>query len=1076
MSMPSRRAVLRTAAAGAAAAGAGVAAVKLAGSGGRAQPGHGGAAARTVHRRTVAENSLPGDPHWWIRKTGAPDAVMGYASQASVLPGQLVRLYVSTTSREFRVRAFRMGWYGGDLARQVWESGPVRAHRQRAAALTAETNTVHADWGVSLTVHTAGWPAGCYLLRLDAHSGAQRYVPLTVRSARTAGRAVLKNCVATWQAYNTWGGYDLYKGPDGSYASRALAVSMDRPYDEQGAYLFEVYERKLINLAERMGLPLAYLTSMDIAADPHALDGASALVSLGHDEYWSPPERAHVTAARDAGVNLAFLGANAMFRKTRLARTPLGRDRLVICYKTSYQQDPMYGVDNALVTKDWREPPDPDPESAVIGTLYEGYPTVADYVVAQPGAWMLAGTGARQGTSFAALVGIEYDRVNPGYPVQRPIQIARPFPADLQRREQLRRHRLLHPPQRRRGIQRRHHALGGILRAAHLRMGHHPGLRAVHPPGHRQRAAGVCRRAGRRPVSGARQPGRDARMARRPARGPARPVAPGDLVSAPAQVNPRVNSPGRGTRSVRRESYAVKAPPYFGGNSMRQPRKVSRMTRWAVPAGAVATVGLVAAGTVLSGAQATPQLPARTSAQLLASVLRAADSAPRPMTATVSESAALGLPSLPDVGGVSASLSGLTSPHTFRVWYADPSHVRVAVLASMGETDLRVAGRQVWLWRSSSQTATHLVLPAKSARAEARAAGRSAAAAMTPQQAARKALAAVGPSTVVGVRQNLTVAGQAAYQLRIAPRTSQSLVGQIRIAIDAANSMPLQLQVFARGASSPAIQIGFTSITWGKPAAANFTFTPPKGAKVRQASLPAPASFRLGIPFPALLPGAFRQNWVGRELPANAAPAAAGKGARLPAGLHVITIGNGRRIVVPKNLPPAALAKLKAALKDGRFPAPVAVKGHGFWVGFAGLPKGAKLPAQVPVSAAARPRVIGTGWLSVAVFPAGPGLSALLTHPGVPATMPRGSATYGGASRAAAQKTVPVRQPAPIAAGPLGQYLPLLEKAATPVHGAWGSGRLLQTALVSVLITSKGEVLAGAVTPSVLYAAAAQAK
>jgi hypothetical protein len=38
------------------------------------------------------------------------------------------------------------------------------------------------------------------------------------------------------------------------------------------------------------------------------------------------------------------------------------------------------------------------------------------------------------------------------------------------------------------------------------------------------------------------------------------------------------------------------------------------------------------------------------------------------------------------------------------------------------------------------------------------------------------------------------------------------------------------------------------------------------------------------------------------------------------------------------------------------------------------------------------------------------------------------------------------------------------------VHGSWGSGRLLQTKLLSVLITSKGQILAGAVTPSALYA------
>ena len=41
--------------------------------------------------------------------------------------------------------------------------------------------------------------------------------------------------------------------------------------------------------------------------------------------------------------------------------------------------------------------------------------------------------------------------------------------------------------------------------------------------------------------------------------------------------------------------------------------------------------------------------------------------------------------------------------------------------------------------------------------------------------------------------------------------------------------------------------------------------------------------------------------------------------------------------------------------------------------------------------------------------------------------------------------------------------------ATKPVHGKWGSGRLLTTSLFSVLITSNGRVLAGAVTPAVLY-------
>ena len=383
--------------------------------------GHNGSGARPAG----GENALAGDPHWRIRRLGHKNAMLGFTGEASVLPGQPITLYASTTARSFQVSAFRMGWYRGDEARLVWKSGTIRGHRQRRPSLIQPTRTVEADWGPSVTIPTHDWPEGSYLLRMDSEAGAQRYVPVTVRSASTAGKIVIKNCTETWQAYNTWGGYDLYNGPGGvaDYNNRSFAVSLDRPYDMNGAHMFLWHEQKFIALAERLGRPLAYVTSMDIDGDPKLLDGAHALFSLGHDEYWTPPERANVTAARDAGTNLAFLGANCMFRRTRLAATKLGQRRLIICYKTSYLQDPMYGKDNKLVTSDWREPPNPDPESSLIGTLYESNPVDAAYVVATPEAWVFRGTGVTKGTKFTGLVGIEYDRVNPDSPIERPIQI-----------------------------------------------------------------------------------------------------------------------------------------------------------------------------------------------------------------------------------------------------------------------------------------------------------------------------------------------------------------------------------------------------------------------------------------------------------------------------------------------------------------------------------------------------------------------------------------------------------------------------------------------------------------------------
>ena len=357
----------------------------------------------------MSENSLPGDPHWEIRHLGAANAIMGYAGAASVLTGQPFPLFVSTTSSGFRVRAFRLGWYGGDGARQVWQSGSLRGHRQNAPGLTGSTNTVQTAWDPGrrgadrrLARGRVPAPAGRGLRRAAVRAGDG---PLGQH--RGQGRA--QGRVATWQAYNTWGGYDLYIGPGDSYGNRSLAVSLDRPYDLNGADMFLTYERNVVKLAESLGLPLAYATGMDIAADPHLLDGASALISPGHDEYWTPGERANVTAARDAGVNLAFLGANAMFRRIRLD----ANGRVVICYKTSYTEDPLYGKDNALVTSDWREPPVPDPESSLIGTIYEGYPATAAYQVVAPDSWLFAGTGVRRG---GPLRQPGRHRVRPGQP------------------------------------------------------------------------------------------------------------------------------------------------------------------------------------------------------------------------------------------------------------------------------------------------------------------------------------------------------------------------------------------------------------------------------------------------------------------------------------------------------------------------------------------------------------------------------------------------------------------------------------------------------------------------------------
>jgi hypothetical protein len=360
----------------------------------------------------------------------APDhrgGIAGYANRTSVTPGQAVRVYVSTRAPSFVVRAFRMGFYGGREGVEVWRSVAIPGHIQPGPQFSSPaTRTITAPWSPSLTIPTARWPAGDYLLRLDASNGGRSYVPLTVRSASAAGKLVLISPVTTWQAYNSWGCCDLYQGADGSFSSRSFAVSFDRPYQaEAGAGQFLRDELPILALAAQLHLPLDYVTDIDLQQHPHLLDGASAVISMGHDEYWSPRMRDTLTTARNAGTNLAFFGANAIFRRVRFAPTALGPDRLEINYKIA-SQDPLNGVDNAAVTADWPAWPDPDPESALLGAQYAcnlGSHAQADGIIADPTAWPFATTGVHSGQALPGLIGPETDAVQLNYPTPRPLQI-----------------------------------------------------------------------------------------------------------------------------------------------------------------------------------------------------------------------------------------------------------------------------------------------------------------------------------------------------------------------------------------------------------------------------------------------------------------------------------------------------------------------------------------------------------------------------------------------------------------------------------------------------------------------------
>jgi outer membrane lipoprotein-sorting protein len=361
----------------------------------------------------------------------------------------------------------------------------------------------------------------------------------------------------------------------------------------------------------------------------------------------------------------------------------------------------------------------------------------------------------------------------------------------------------------------------------------------------------------------------------------------------------------------------------------------TRRRAWAIPAAAAVVVAAVV--TIPQVAGAAPSLPPKTAAQLLAAVAKA-DAVP--LSGTVVETARLGLPALPETGQSIQPTSLLAGSHTARVWYDGADKSRIALVANLAETDLVRNGRDVWLWTSGANTAQHAQLPAHSGTTTPEATTPQ----VTPQEAAKQALAAIDPTTKVSVDGTASVAGRSAYELVLQPRDTRSLVGDVRIALDSETYVPLRVQVHAAGATGrPAFETAFTSVSFSKPSASVFTFTPPPGAKVSTLS-------------PDSLSGA------------------------------------------PSK--PDGMANDDAA-----------------------------------------PTVVGHGWTAV---PALPGVDLTST--------PKPTSDRHDEAAPSLVST--------------------LSRAMTPVSGSWGSGQLLRTKLVTVLLTSDGRLLVGAVTPATLEQAA----
>ncbi len=388
----------------------------------------------------VRENRLPGSTQWQrvsprglrtgldhpegnLPEASATEAVeqwerppiAGYADRVSVVPGDTIRFYVSTTAPQFDLNVHRMGWYAGLGAREVHAAYGLIGLEQPVPEPDPATGLLALNWLPSYSlVIPFDWVSGVYLVRLLATNEAHDvgYILFVVRDDHQPADFVYKLPVNTYQAYNNWGGKSLHAY--NSTGPPATHVSFDRPYSQwDGAGQFFDWDYPMIRWLEREGYNVTYITDVDAHTGTGWLTGRRALLSVGHDQYWSKEMRDHWEQARDVGRSLGFFGGNAAYWQVRYeASARGGPHRVLVCYKEA-RRDPLSGRDNSRVTVAFRSEVVGRPERTLLGAEWEstiGLGTTYPYVVAAADHWVFDGTDAAPGQAWSAIVGAEFDR------------------------------------------------------------------------------------------------------------------------------------------------------------------------------------------------------------------------------------------------------------------------------------------------------------------------------------------------------------------------------------------------------------------------------------------------------------------------------------------------------------------------------------------------------------------------------------------------------------------------------------------------------------------------------------------
>jgi hypothetical protein len=299
-----------------------------------------------------------------------------------------------------------------------------------------EPGTNGSDWNWPRYAFTipAAWASGLYLVRLHEISGSGHPKPsnqprdpemlFVVRNRKPHAAILFKIPLATYHAYNAFGGGSLYETPTLCAEPPGRIVTMERPGGGVGGLIpccVDVYDPNTVrNSYYHWDAPfiawlhgreyvLDYCTSVDLHFDQKLLDGYSLLVVGAHDEYWSEGERQAVERFVSRGGNVAFFGGNTCWWRIHYDL----RMTQIVCNK---------GDIGARIGDQWWSPDGAgNPEDRLTGVSYrnaggwwEGPRERLGYQVQNSRHWVFQGTGLKDGDSFGSeawppLIGYECD-------------------------------------------------------------------------------------------------------------------------------------------------------------------------------------------------------------------------------------------------------------------------------------------------------------------------------------------------------------------------------------------------------------------------------------------------------------------------------------------------------------------------------------------------------------------------------------------------------------------------------------------------------------------------------------------